>query len=99
MLLQSEDPHGSPTSLTPAQSGAAAFLHLLPALPPAFPTGKVTGLRARGGIGVDLEWKDGKLVRATLRADASEPVTVRYAGREKRFSAKARQTYSFGPGL
>ena len=52
MLLQSHDPYATPTSLTPVQAGDAAFISLLPALPSAFPSGKVTGLRARGGIGV-----------------------------------------------
>jgi alpha-L-fucosidase 2 len=99
MLLQSHDPYATPTSLTPVQSGEAAFVSLLPALPSAFPSGKVTGLRARGGIGVDIEWKDGKLVKATLTAASAKPVRVRYAGKEKDVQMKAGQSYNFGPVL
>jgi len=99
MLLQSDDPHGMPTSLTPVQSGQAAFVHLLPALPSAFPTGEVSGLRARGGLGVTISWRDGKLVKATLTASESKPVTVRYAGKEVTIQAKAGQRYVLGPAL
>jgi alpha-L-fucosidase 2 len=89
MLLQSEDPYGTPTSLTPAQSGEAGFIHLLPALPSVFPNGKVTGLRARGGFDVSIEWAGGKLVRAEITPRESKPLKVRYAGKEKEFLAKA----------
>jgi len=99
MLLQSDDPHGAPTSLTPAETGDAAFLTLLPALPSAFPTGSVSGLRARGGVGMDLEWRDGKLTKATLRPNASKPVTLRYDGREVTFEAQAGKTYEAGADL
>ncbi|HLP02401.1 MAG TPA: glycoside hydrolase family 95 protein [Opitutaceae bacterium] len=52
-------------------------IHLLPALPPVWPEGRVTGVRARGGVTVDLEWRAGKLVAATLTADRDGPHLVR----------------------
>ena len=46
----------------------AGELHLLPALPEAWPDGEVRGLRARGGVDVAITWRNGKATRAVLRA-------------------------------
>ena len=45
----------------------AGELALLPALPAAWPSGRVTGLRARGGLELDLAWQGGKASAVTLR--------------------------------
>ena len=56
----------------------AGELHLLPALPRAWPTGSVTSLRGRGGFEVDINWARGRLANVTVRSTVGTRCRVRY---------------------
>jgi alpha-L-fucosidase 2 len=75
-------------------------IHLLPALPKAWPTGSVRGLRARGAFEVDIAWKDGALAEARLRADRAGPCRLRSARAvEVLVDGKPVPTKHPGPGV
>lgn len=56
----------------------AGEIHLLPALPSAWPHGRIRGLCARGGVEVSLSWAEGKLLSATLKSKDEGTHSVRY---------------------
>jgi alpha-L-fucosidase 2 len=76
MLLQSHD----------------GFVFLLPALPAAWSEGSVSGLCARGGFEVSMEWAAGQVTKATVRAKKSGTVTLLYNHKVKTLKLKAGQT-------
>jgi alpha-L-fucosidase 2 len=59
-------------------------LHLLPALPAAWPSGHVTGIKARGGYSVDLSWRAGRLSAACVTASESSECVLVHAARRYR---------------
>jgi len=64
MLLQSQD----------------GDIYPLPALPDAWPAGKVSGLRARGGFEIDMAWRKGKLTDLTIHSSLGGNCRLRLAG-------------------
>jgi alpha-L-fucosidase 2 len=97
MLLQSH----------PQQPGGmvGGELNLLPALPAAWPTGRVTGLRARGGYEVDIAWKEGRLAEVTIRRAAGAagaaggPCKVRYGDKVAEVTVEAGKPCTLDGGL
>ena len=69
----------------------AGEIHLLPALPPAWPDGSVRGLKARGNVTVDVEWKAGRLARAILLSPVAREVKVRSGTQVRIISLQAGQ--------
>jgi alpha-L-fucosidase 2 len=72
-----------------AEPDAEPIIHLLPALPAMWPEGEVKGLCARGGVTVDISWKNGVLSSASLRPEHGGTVAVRYRGPVRKFPARA----------
>ena len=75
MLLQSHVRYADPE----APDEDRYVIELLPALPSAWRDGAVSGLRARGGFDVNLDWKGGKLAAAAIKSVAGESCKVQYA--------------------
>ncbi|MFC5651055.1 glycoside hydrolase N-terminal domain-containing protein [Paenibacillus solisilvae] len=71
----------------------AGDLHLLPALPVKWATGKYAGLRARGALEVDVVWSEGRMVEATVQAFASGRKLLRYRDRTMPFEYEAGRVY------
>ncbi len=73
-------------------------LQFLPALPKAWPTGTVKGLRARGGFEIkELTWKDGKLTKAEILSTLGGDIRLRYAGQVTTRPTQAGETFVFTP--
>ena len=54
------------------------YIHLLPALPSAWKNGSIKGLVARGGFVIDMDWKEGKLIKAVIHSKSGGACQIKY---------------------
>jgi alpha-L-fucosidase 2 len=82
--------------LVQSQGGEIEFL---PALPSAWPAGSVKGLRARGAMEVDLDWKGGRLDRARITSTGGTSAKIRYGTRVIDLKLTPGQSVTLGGNL
>jgi len=68
-------------------------LILLPALPSAWPDGSVRGIRARGGLMIDLAWRGHRLASLAVKGPKGAGARIRYDGKLSRVKLDANGFY------
>jgi alpha-L-fucosidase 2 len=96
MLLQS---HVRLSGSDPAGGDLRFELDFLPSLPKKWPTGSITGLRARGGFDVDIHWADGCLREATITSRLGKVARLRYDSETERLTIDAGGRYTWRPDV
>ena len=72
---------------------------LLPALPPSWHSGTVTGLCLPGNATTDLAWENGKLQTVTLHAAAPWQMQLHYAGENRKVKLLTGQSITLNAAL
>ena len=85
MLLQSHE----------TDNNGSFILHLLPALPDVWKEGSISGLRARGGFEVSMNWSGNRLQKAVVKSLNGGKLTIRTATPLKRSGKKAGNYYLY----
>jgi alpha-L-fucosidase 2 len=72
-------------------------VHLLPALADEWKEGSIRGIVARGGFEIDIEWKDGRLVKAEILSRHGGEFNIRYGDETKTYNTSKGQRVMFVP--
>ena len=70
-------------------------IHLLPALQDLWATGKVAGLKGRGGFETDIEWEDGYLTSLRIKSLLGRKAKVRYRDKIIEINIPRGETWQF----
>jgi alpha-L-fucosidase 2 len=74
-------------------------IHILPALPDAWPDGEIRGVCARGGFELSFSWNDGWLEHVEILSKSGNPCTLLYQDKRMVFETKEGETYFFDHDL
>jgi alpha-L-fucosidase 2 len=74
-------------------------IEILPALPSAWPSGKISGIVARGGFEVSMEWAEGRLTSLEITSRLGNQLNLRYSGLAKNIKLSKGQVLKFNGRL
>jgi alpha-L-fucosidase 2 len=98
-IFQIDANFGAPTAmLEMLVYSRPGLIELLPALPAAWSkSGKVTGIGARGGFTVDVEWQNGKVTKATIHSKTATDTVVRAGSWRKNIRLRKGESIDIRP--
>jgi hypothetical protein len=79
--------------------GNENVIDLLPALPPSWPAGRISGVRLRGGWLCDLAWSDRQVERLRLTSTGGRTVLVRWKDRSRKIDARVGEEIALDADL
>jgi alpha-L-fucosidase 2 len=71
------------------------YLDILPALPSAFPSGKIEGIKGRSGFVISIVWKEDKLEWLKVKSQLGNKMNLRYDGNFISQETTAGESYTF----
>jgi len=74
-------------------------VQILPALPEAWPSGKVSGLKARGNFEIAIEWRRGVAEKITVKSLSGAPLNLSYRGNNNYMETGKGMVYKFDSDL
>ena len=79
------------------QSHEESIIRLLPALPNNWKTGSIIGIKARGGITVNLYWENNKLTKAVFTSTQFNTINLIYKNNKEYITIKKGEKYIYTP--
>jgi alpha-L-fucosidase 2 len=74
-------------------------IEILPALPGAWKKGHISGLRAKNGFEVDMQWEQGELVVATIKSLYGKKAVLRYSGHDVDLNLRKGESHNVSSEL
>ncbi|HUH47822.1 MAG TPA: hypothetical protein VLZ54_11760, partial [Arenibacter sp.] len=78
----------------------AGYINILPAIPNAWKTGNIKGIRAQNGFEISMDWKEGELGTLKIKSLNGSPLKVMYKGNiVMKMETEKGKTYTYTPNL
>ncbi|NOR74809.1 MAG: glycoside hydrolase family 95 protein, partial [Draconibacterium sp.] len=71
------------------------YMDILPALPSGLSSGKISGIKGRGGFEISIIWENGKLVSTDVKSLLGNKLNLRYDGKLISQETNKESSYSF----